>query len=114
MAAKIYFYLYIFFKIFVLYLNTNCSRDMQSLDPDLVIPNPRPSSLQAPIDRFLNDKKPSTSAAIYTDKKEKKIFLIYKDIQKGSVAKSYMRKCFLIYEEVRKYLTICEEVVSHK
>jgi hypothetical protein len=25
-----------------------------------------------------------------TDKKEKKIFLIYKEIQKGAVAKSYM------------------------
>jgi len=27
---------------------------------------------------------------VYTDKKENKIFLIYKEIQKGSVAKSYM------------------------
>jgi hypothetical protein len=27
-----------------------------------------------------------------TDKKENKIFLVYKEIQKGSVAKSYMRK----------------------
>ncbi len=27
----------------------------------------------------------------------------------GSVAKSYMRKCFLIYEEMRKYLTIYED-----
>jgi hypothetical protein len=37
----------------------------------------------------------------------------------GSVAKSYMRKGFLVYEEMRKYLTIyedflkTEEVVSH-
>jgi hypothetical protein len=31
----------------------------------------------------------------------------------GSVAKSYMRKGFLIYEEMRKYLTIYEEAVSH-
>jgi hypothetical protein len=30
----------------------------------------------------------------------------------GSVAKSYMRKRFLIYEEMRKYLTIFEEGVS--
>ncbi len=29
----------------------------------------------------------------YTDKKEKKIFLIYKEIQMGAVAKSNMRKC---------------------
>jgi hypothetical protein len=38
-------------------------------------------------------------------KKEKKIFLIYKEIQIGSVAKSYMRKGFPLYEEMRKYLT---------
>ncbi len=32
----------------------------------------------------------------------------------GSVAKSYMRgKDFLIYEEMRKYLTIYEEAVSN-
>jgi hypothetical protein len=44
---------------------------------------------------------------ICTDKKEIKIFLIYKEIQMGgSVAKSYMRKGFVIYEEMRKYLTI--------
>jgi hypothetical protein len=34
-----------------------------------------------------------------TDKKEKKIFLKYKEIHMGAVAKSYMRKGFLIYEE---------------
>ncbi len=34
----------------------------------------------------------------YTDKKENKVFLIYKENQMGSVAKSYMRKGFLIYE----------------
>jgi hypothetical protein len=33
--------------------------------------------------------------ALYTDKKRKKI-LIYKEIQSGAVAKSYMRKGFLI------------------
>jgi hypothetical protein len=50
----------------------------------------------------------------YTDKKEKKIFLIYKEIQKGAVAKSYicMRKGFLIYEEMRKYLVIYEEAAT--
>jgi hypothetical protein len=39
----------------------------------------------------------------YTDKKENPIFLIYKVIQSGAVAKSYMRKAFLIFEEMRKY-----------
>jgi hypothetical protein len=31
----------------------------------------------------------------------------------GAVAKTYMRKGFLIYEEMRKYLVINEEAVSH-
>jgi hypothetical protein len=44
-----------------------------------------------------------------TDKKEKKIFLIYEEIQTGAVAKSNMRKSFLIYEEMRKYFVIFEE-----
>ncbi len=42
----------------------------------------------------------------HTVKKKKKIFLICKEIQKGSGAKSYMRKGFLIYEKLRKYLVI--------
>ncbi len=50
---------------------------------------------------------------ICTDKKENQIFLIYKEIQSGAVAKSYMRKGFLIYDEMRKYLPIYEEAVSH-
>jgi hypothetical protein len=48
-----------------------------------------------------------------TDKKENLTFLISEEIQNGVVAKSYMRKGFLIYEEMRKYLTIFEEAVSH-
>ncbi len=52
-------------------------------------------------------------ASGFTDKKEKKIFLIYKEIQTGAVAKFYMKKGFLIYEEMRKYLVIFEEAVSH-
>ncbi len=50
---------------------------------------------------------------LYTDKKEKKIFLIQKENQSGAVAKSYMRKGFLIYEKMRKYFPIYEEAVSH-
>ncbi len=52
----------------------------------------------------------------YTDKKENQIFLIYAEIQIGSGAKSFMRKGvkgLLIYEEMRKYLTVYEEAVSH-
>ncbi len=51
---------------------------------------------------------------MYTLIKRQKKILIYKEIQIGSGAKSYMRKGFLIYEEVRKYLTIYQEAVSHK
>jgi hypothetical protein len=43
---------------------------------------------------------------VRTDKKENEHFLIHKEVQMESVAKSYMRKGFLIYEEMRKYLTI--------
>jgi hypothetical protein len=50
----------------------------------------------------------------YTDKKEKKIVLIYKEVQSGAAAKSYTRKGFLMYEEMRKYFPIYEEVVSHR
>ncbi len=49
----------------------------------------------------------------HTDKKENQIFLIYKEIQSGAVAKSYMRKSFLMYDEMRKYFTIYEEAVRH-
>ncbi len=55
-----------------------------------------------------------TELCLRTVKNEKKIFLIYKEIQKGSDGKSYLRKDFLIYEEMRKYLVIYEEAVSHK
>jgi hypothetical protein len=54
-----------------------------------------------------------TYKGFYTDKKRKRNFLIDQEIQMGSVAKSYLRKDFLIYEEMRKYLTIYEEAVSH-
>jgi hypothetical protein len=45
--------------------------------------------------------------------KENQIFLIYREIQSEAVAKSYMRKGFLIHEEMRKYCPIYEEAVSH-
>jgi hypothetical protein len=49
----------------------------------------------------------------HTDKKENKIFLIYKEIQSRAVAKSYLWQGFQIYEEMRKYFPIYEEAVSH-
>ncbi len=51
--------------------------------------------------------------SLYTDKFFFNKFLIYKAIQSGAIAKSYMRKGFLIYEEMRKYFPIYEEAVSH-
>ncbi len=51
--------------------------------------------------------------AQYTHEKENEIFVISRKIQSGSGAKLYMRKGFLIYEEIRKYLTIYKEAVSH-
>jgi hypothetical protein len=49
----------------------------------------------------------------HTDKKENKIFLIYKKIQMGSGSKSYIRKRVLIYEEMPKVFPIYEEAISH-
>jgi hypothetical protein len=47
------------------------------------------------------------AASPFTEKNQ--IFLIFKEIQSRSVAQSYMRKSFLIYEEMRKYFPIYEE-----
>ncbi len=59
--------------------------------------------------RGLNTKRPTKSSLI----KKKKYSLIYKEIQMWSGAKSYMRKRFLIYEEMSKYSARYEEAVSH-
>jgi hypothetical protein len=42
----------------------------------------------------------------YTDKKENQIFLIYKEIQNGAVAKSYMTNGLLIYGEIFAHFLI--------
>ncbi len=41
------------------------------------------------------------------------LILQIRKFQKGAVAKSYMRKGFLIYEEMRKFLVIYEEAVRY-
>jgi hypothetical protein len=46
-------------------------------------------------------------------KKDSKIWPIYKEIQSGAVAKLYMRKGFLVDEEMRKYFPIFEDAVSY-
>jgi len=42
----------------------------------------------------------------YTDKKENQIFLIYKEIQNGAVAKSYMTNGLLIDGEIFAHFLI--------
>jgi hypothetical protein len=44
---------------------------------------------------------------------KKKKIKFYKKIQSEAVAKSYTRKGFLMYEEMRKYFPICGEAVNH-
>jgi hypothetical protein len=43
---------------------------------------------------------------LYTDKKEIKVFLIYREIQNGAVAKSYMTNGLLIYGEIFAHFLI--------
>jgi hypothetical protein len=53
------------------------------------------------------------NCAVYTDKKKIKFSsYMYKEIQSGAVAKSDIRKGFLIDEEMRKYFPIYEKAVS--
>jgi hypothetical protein len=42
----------------------------------------------------------SSIESSYTDKKENQIFLIYKEIHSGAVAKSYMTNGLLIYGKI--------------
>ena len=42
----------------------------------------------------------------HADKKENKIFLIYKEIQNGAVAKSYITNGLLIYGEIFAHFLI--------
>jgi hypothetical protein len=46
-------------------------------------------------------------------KKKIKFSSYIREIESGAVAKSYMRKGFLIYVEMHKYFPIYEEAVSH-
>jgi hypothetical protein len=47
---------------------------------------------------LLTDRTERQLLCAYTDRKENIIFLIYKEIQKGAVAKSYMTNALLIYD----------------
>jgi hypothetical protein len=52
----------------------------------------------------------SLSRKNYTDKKENKIFLIFEEIQKGAVAKSYMTNGLLESSYMTKYLRISSNI----
>ncbi len=83
--------------------------------PFLIIPSPFHQFPPLPSTSLLGWRAGTTTkiqSRLYTEKKEK-IFLIYKEILTGAVAKSYMRKGYLIHEEMRKYFPIYEEAVSH-
>jgi hypothetical protein len=56
-------------------------------------------------------RKMSIVHASYTDKKENQIFLIYKEIQNGAVAKSYMTNGLLI-QYIGKYLRISSYILG--
>jgi hypothetical protein len=49
----------------------------------------------------------------YTDKKENQIFLIYKEIQSGAVAKSYMTNGLVIHGEIFAHFLIYYEALPH-
>ncbi len=53
------------------------------------------------------------SMRVDTDKKENEIFLMYKEIQMGSVAKSYMTNGRLIYGYIFAHFLIYEEIHPH-
>ncbi len=56
---------------------------------------------------------PPDVAFPWTDKKENQIFLIYKEIQNGAVAKSYMTNGFLICGEIFAHFLIYYEALPH-
>jgi hypothetical protein len=47
----------------------------------------------------------------HTDKKENKVFLIYKEVQKGAVAKSYTTNGLLIYDEIFVHFLIRKPIL---
>jgi hypothetical protein len=79
----------------------HCYKGNGNFDVNVRITFPRKVSDIEP-----NFPRPFFSLKYTVIKKEKKIFLIWKEIQMRSVAKSSMITGFLIYEEIRKYLTI--------
>jgi hypothetical protein len=55
---------------------------------------------------ILYKSNPMGIGCAYIDKKENQIFLIYREIQSGAVAKSYMTNGLLIYGEIFSHFLI--------
>jgi hypothetical protein len=53
------------------------------------------------------------NAVLKLIKKENQIFLIYKEIQNGAVAKSYITNGLLIYGEIFAHILIYQEALPH-
>jgi hypothetical protein len=57
-------------------------------------------------DIWVSVLKSCSTTTQHTDKKENQIFFIYKEIQNGAVAKSYMTSGLLIYGEIFAHFLI--------
>jgi hypothetical protein len=55
---------------------------------------------------FFNGALISETLTAYTDKKENQIFLIFKEIRNGAIAKSYMTNGLLLYGEIFAHFLI--------
>jgi hypothetical protein len=64
------------------------------------------TSQHQPLGAICSRLKDRSDLSYYTDKKENQIFHIYKEIQKGAVAKSYMNNGLLIYGEIFAHFLI--------
>jgi hypothetical protein len=58
-------------------------------------------------------RSPSLYSKSRSDKKENKIFLIYKETQNGAVAKAYMTNGLHIYAEIFAHFLIYQEALPH-
>jgi hypothetical protein len=119
----IIFYSILSFDAHVLYFVILCAptviplpppHNLRSLEPSLPpLPTLLPSAQLCRGPGPVKNLRSTNQKVCHTDKKENKFFLIYQEIQSGAVAKSYMRKGFLICEKMRKYFPIYEEAVSY-
>ncbi len=67
---------------------------------DIPAGNGKTANLFYSVSIFVNCYFAIPRKEVFTDKKEKQVFLIYNEIQSGAVAKSYMTNGLLIYGEI--------------